>query len=110
MTNLANSNVLDRATENTKAAEVAANQVFRFARPTGLEPATSGVTGGGVTSHRESAAREIVHTYSNDLRKRTPDRAGVKVDFTVCEHFAKGLDSTGEREHFVRCEGRRDAM
>jgi hypothetical protein len=31
--------------ENTKAAEVAAGESFRLAGPTGLEPATSGVTG-----------------------------------------------------------------
>jgi hypothetical protein len=27
--------------------------------------------------------------YSNELRKRTSDRTGVKVDVTVCEDFAK---------------------
>jgi hypothetical protein len=32
-------------TKNTKAAEVAAGEYFRLAGPTGLEPATSGVTG-----------------------------------------------------------------
>ena len=45
VTNLVNSNFRYRAAENTKAAEVAANQVLRLAGPTGLEPATSGVTG-----------------------------------------------------------------
>jgi hypothetical protein len=45
VTNLVNSNFLNRATENTKATEVAANQVLRLAGPTGLEPATFGVTG-----------------------------------------------------------------
>ena len=32
-------------TENTKRREVAAHECFRLAGPTGLEPATSGVTG-----------------------------------------------------------------
>ena len=44
-TQLATRNFLNRASESTKAAEVAADQVLRLAGPTGLEPATSGVTG-----------------------------------------------------------------
>ena len=42
---LASYNFLSEPTENTKAAVVAANQALRLAGPTGLEPATSGVTG-----------------------------------------------------------------
>src|SRR5687768_8010530 len=35
----------ERPSENTKRREVAAHESFRLAGPTGLEPATSGVTG-----------------------------------------------------------------
>ena len=42
---LASYNFLSEPTENTKAAEVAASESLRLAGPTGLEPATSGVTG-----------------------------------------------------------------
>ena len=42
---LASYNFLSEPAENTKAAEVAAGECFRLAGPTGLEPATSGVTG-----------------------------------------------------------------
>ena len=42
---LASYNFLTQPTENTNAAEVAAGECFRLAGPTGLEPATSGVTG-----------------------------------------------------------------
>ncbi len=42
---LASYNFLSEPIENTKAAEVAAGESFRLAGPTGLEPATSGVTG-----------------------------------------------------------------
>ena len=45
VTNLVNFNFLYQAAENTKAAEVAAGECFSLAGPTGLEPATSGVTG-----------------------------------------------------------------
>src|SRR5215212_1311987 len=44
-THLATRNFLNRGPERTKAAEVAAGECFRLAGPTGLEPATSGVTG-----------------------------------------------------------------
>ena len=44
-THLATRNFLNRSSENTKAAEVAAHQSLILAGPTGLEPATSGVTG-----------------------------------------------------------------
>jgi hypothetical protein len=33
--------------------------------------------------------RSVRQEGSNDLRKRPPDRAGVKVDFTACERSAK---------------------
>ena len=55
VTNLVNSNFLYRAAENTKAAEVAAGEHFRLAGPTGLEPATSGVTGRGSRVSREKS-------------------------------------------------------
>jgi hypothetical protein len=42
---LASYNFLSEPAENTKAAQVAAGECFRLAGPTGLEPATSGVTG-----------------------------------------------------------------
>ncbi len=51
VTNLVNSNFLYRAAENTKAAEVAAGECFNLAGPTGLEPATSGVTGRAANAH-----------------------------------------------------------
>ena len=35
----------EQPSENTKRREVAAHESFRLAGPTGLEPATSGVTG-----------------------------------------------------------------
>ena len=42
---LASLQLTERTTESTKAAEVAAGESFNLAGPTGLEPATSGVTG-----------------------------------------------------------------
>ena len=42
---LVNSNFLYRVREQQKRRQVAAHECFRLAGPTGLEPATSGVTG-----------------------------------------------------------------
>jgi hypothetical protein len=50
---LASYNFLKQPTENTKAAEVAAGEQLRLAGPTGLEPATSGVTGRRSRVNRE---------------------------------------------------------
>ena len=61
-TQLATRNFLNRPSESTKAAEVAAGESFRLAGPTGLEPATSGVTGrrsNGLSHRSLSDARRI---------------------------------------------------
>jgi len=46
-------------TENTKAAEVAAGECFRLAGPTGLEPATSGVTARRSNQRRPESRRVV---------------------------------------------------
>ena len=52
VTDLVNPQFLFRASENTKRREVAAHESFRLAGPTGLEPATSRVTGRGSNAFR----------------------------------------------------------
>ena len=80
---LASYNFLTQPPENTKAAEVAAGESFRLAGPTGLEPATSGVTGRRANpdrslaglcsarfcSHRRSSFRSTASTTSPEVSR-----------------------------------------
>ena len=73
VTNLVNSNFLYRAAENTKAAEVAAGECFRLAGPTGLEPATSGVTGRGANGANSSRSRGSCRTFATKAKSLTTE-------------------------------------
>jgi hypothetical protein len=68
---LASYNFLKQPAENTKATEVAADECFNLARPTGLEPATSGVTGRGSNNGTTNSIADLEH----DLR----ERAGIAI-------------------------------
>ena len=76
---LASYNFLSEPLENTKAAEVAAGECFRLAGPTGLEPATSGVTGRRSNTFRllalGRASRKSLRTEGSSIVSRANESA-----------------------------------
>ena len=69
---LASYNFLKQPSENTKRREVAAHESFNLAGPTGLEPATSGVTGRRAKVFGRSLSGVASRSHSKDAAETEP--------------------------------------